>query len=144
MTVDIVSVTLFLLQSTVEQNSVGPVLLANALPRLISHPIQHVPSTPVSSCRSESSPLSTQSTPSIVPAPMGVTTSNAPGPPSAPTTLPRVMSQPVLVDGAEVKTVHSAHTQPLTIDTNNTGPVIEGPPTPTHSEIPDCTKSESC
>lgn len=31
-----------------EQNStMGPVLLANALPRLISHPI-HVPSTPVS------------------------------------------------------------------------------------------------
>lgn len=138
--------------SATEQNSIGPVLLANALPRLISHPIQHIPSTPTSTCRPESSPLANpQSTPSMVPAPSCVTTSNAPGPPG----LPRIMSQSTPTDSVEAKTLHSALLmtrqssgecaavqQPLTVDTNHTGQVIEGPPTPTHSEIPECAKGK--
>lgn len=32
------------------------------------------------------------------------------------------------------------HTQLLSVDTNHSGPVNDGPPTPTHSETPDCAK----
>ncbi|KAB0804381.1 hypothetical protein PPYR_01351 [Photinus pyralis] len=138
-----------------EQGSVGPVLLANALPRLVSHPLQ-VPSTPTQTSRPEASPLASVSTPVMVPPPSSVTTSNAPGPPVSLTTLPRNLSQvPTTPDANEVKTlqtVHnvlvmtrqtsgeSAHIHPLTVDTNHNGPMGEGPPTPTHSETPDCAK----
>ncbi|KAF5300978.1 hypothetical protein FQR65_LT09022 [Abscondita terminalis] len=141
--------------SNMDQNSVGPVLLANALPRLVSHPIQ-VPSTPTPTSRPEASPLANVSTPVMVPPPSSVTTSNAPGPPVALTTLPRNLSQvpttPESSEGKTLQTIHnvlvmtrqtsgeSAHTHPLTVDTNHNGPMGEGPPTPTHSETADCTK----
>lgn len=128
-------------QSANEQNTMGPVLLANALPRLISHPI-HVPSTPVG--RPEASP---QSTPTLMPVPATITTSNAPGPPTSLAALPRIMSQPTPSDNIE-KNSHglqrpgdsAVHTS-LSIDTNHSGTVVEGPPTPTHSETPDCAKA---
>ncbi|KAJ8962934.1 hypothetical protein NQ314_005651 [Rhamnusium bicolor] len=128
-------------QPTNEQNTMGPVLLANALPRLISHPI-HVPSTPVG--RPEASP---QSTPSVMPVTSTITTSNAPGPPSTLATLPRMMSQTTPTDNAD-KNLHglqrpgdsAVHTS-LSVDTNHSGTVVEGPPTPTHSETPDCVKA---
>ncbi|XP_068892349.1 WW domain-containing adapter protein with coiled-coil homolog isoform X2 [Tenebrio molitor] len=132
-------------QQTAEQNTLGPVLLANALPRLISHPI-HMPSTPG---RSESSP---QSTPSMMPVPTTVTISNTPGPPTSLGSLPRIMSQTTPTDnsdknshgsiGLQRQTVSgdsAVHTS-LSVDTNHTGTVVEGPPTPTHSETPDCSK----
>ncbi|KAJ8966597.1 hypothetical protein NQ317_015428 [Molorchus minor] len=127
-------------QQTNEQNTMGPVLLANALPRLISHPI-HVPSTPIT--RPEASP---QSTASVMPVTSTITTSNAPGPPSNLTALPRIMSQTTPTDNAD-KNLHglqrpgdsAVHTS-LSVDTNHTGTVVEGPPTPTHSETSDCIK----
>lgn len=138
-----------------EQGAVGPVLLANALPRLVSHPIQ-LPSTPTTANRPEASP---QSTPVMVPPPSSVTISNAPGPPTCSlTTLPRSLSQlPTTTESNDVfkplQTIHnvlvmsrqttaseSAHNQHLAVDTNHNGPMGEGPPTPTHSETPDCTK----
>ncbi|KAK9730131.1 WW domain [Popillia japonica] len=190
-----------------EQN--GPVLLANALPRLISHPITHVPpgtptSAAASSTRPESSPLASNSqtqscsTPTtMMPTAASITTSNTPGPPpmlpgiasvssasavtaaaavthlsSAPTLLTTactsVASGGVVVGGVEtpiscvidpkLQTMHSTlmlnrqqvvpgdssgsgvHTQLLSVDTNHSGPVNDGPPTPTHSETPDCAK----
>ncbi|XP_008190890.1 WW domain-containing adapter protein with coiled-coil homolog [Tribolium castaneum] len=132
-------------QQTAEPNTLGPVLLANALPRLISHPI-HMPSTPG---RPESSP---QSTPSMMPVPTTVTISNTPGPPTSLGSLPRIMSQTTPTDnsdknshgsiGLQRQTVSgdsAVHTS-LSVDTNHTGTVVEGPPTPTHSETPDCSK----
>lgn len=128
--------------SNVEQNPVGPVLLATALPRLISHPM-HLPSTP-NSTQPESSPLANQqSTPSMVPPPTTVTTSNAPGPPINHNTH-LVSSSPIENDNKlHRQSSHldgSVHSQPLTVETNHTGAVPEGPPTPTHSETPDCAK----
>lgn len=95
----------------VEQAVTGPVLLANALPRLSSHP------------------TTTSSTATTLPAQlMGAVSllgaaspgdlsqaggSNAPGPPDA-------------------------KKSPLTVDTSQAGG--EGPPTPTHSEVPECSK----
>ncbi|KAJ8951320.1 hypothetical protein NQ318_008224 [Aromia moschata] len=110
-------------QPTNEQNAMGPVLLANALPRLISHPI-HVPSTPVT--RPEASPQSTPA--SMLPAPSAVTTSNAPGPPSALASLPRIMSQPTAPADNADKNLHglqrpgdsAVHTS-LSVDTNHSG-----------------------
>ncbi|XP_049818689.1 WW domain-containing adapter protein with coiled-coil homolog isoform X2 [Aethina tumida] len=135
-------------QSASEQQpvTVGPVLLANALPRLISHPL---PS------KNEASP---QTTPQLAP----VTTCNAPGPPP-PGALPRLMSQPGqdataqsagagsgassgsiddknLLHGLSRPGDNSAVHTCLSVDTNHTGIVVEGPPTPTHSETPDCAK----
>lgn len=135
-------------QQTVEQNTLGPVLLANALPRLISHPV-HMPSTPGG--RSESSP---QSTPSMLPVPTPVTISNAPGPPTSLGTLARIMTQTAPTDSNADKNSHGSislqrqtvvtgdsvvHTS-LSVDINHTGTIVDGPPTPTHSETPDCTK----
>ncbi|KAL3275466.1 hypothetical protein HHI36_020226 [Cryptolaemus montrouzieri] len=134
---------------------VGPVLLATALPRLISHPI-YVPPTPG---RSDTSP---QSTPSMMPVPSAVTAANAPGPPT-PGALPRIPSQTTAIEGQNVqnvdKNVHSSVSSlqrpppvstgdssavltTLSVDTSNhTGTVVEGPPTPTHSETADCNKA---
>lgn len=138
---------------TVEQPMMGPVLLGAALPRLISHP--HIPTTPTTSLQMESSPsVNPQSTPSMVPPPACVTTSNAPGPPVA-TTLAQLAGS---LDASEPKSlqgIHNSlisrqmgssdgtgHAQPLTVDTNHTGALVEGPPTPTHSETVDCAKGE--
>ncbi|XP_071054851.1 WW domain-containing adapter protein with coiled-coil homolog isoform X2 [Onthophagus taurus] len=132
-------------QIPVDQNSHGPVLLANALPRLISHPI-HLPSTPTTT-RPESSPLGNpQSTPSMMPTTSSsVTTANTPGPPTA---MQESQSDPkiqtihsnIIMNRQVVAGDNSVHTQLLTVDTNHSGPVIEGPPTPTHSESSDCAK----
>lgn len=95
-----------------EHATMGPVLLANALPRLISHPI-HLPSC---------SPQSTASAPSTPGGAMG----RLGGP-----------------DGGPDKNSHSAvHSNSLSVDTNHSVTVAEGPPTPTHSETPDCAKGE--
>lgn len=135
------------MQAASTETSMGPVLLATALPRLISHP--HLPSTPNASNQPESSPLlNPQSTPSMVPPPACVTTSNAPGPPLG-THLSQISNQ---TDVNDPKTLHTSillprqlsssadNTQPLSVETNHSGPVIEGPPTPTHSETLDCAK----
>lgn len=133
----------------VDQNSHGPVLLANALPRLISHPI-HLPSTPTTA-RPEMSPLANpQSTPSMLPAALSITTANTPGPPvthlasaSAEVNDPKIqtMHSTLIMNRQVVAGDNSVHTQLLTVDTNS-GPVNEGPPTPTHSETPDCAKGK--
>lgn len=122
---------------------VGPVLLANALPRLISHPIQHIAQTPRPTPTAEASPQegpptgsgSTPSSQTQVPQ-----TSNAPGPPRLPDgvlcEVKAGLPRPVPLGE---NPVHTA----LTIDTNNhSGVLVEGPPTPTHSETPDCTKGK--
>lgn len=90
-----------------------------------------------------------------------VTTSNAPGPPitsnlsTLGATLPRIMSQPSTTTATPADNVvdknnlhgsqrvgdNAVHIT-LTVDTNHSGPVIEGPPTPTHSETADCAKGE--
>lgn len=114
--------------------AMGPVLLATALPRLISHP--HIPTTPTT-IQPESSPLNNpQSTPSMVPPPACVTTSNAPGPPHGPEGSTLLLGRPV------VSGDNGVHSQPLAVDTNHLGPPVEGPPTPTHSEIVDCSKGK--
>lgn len=135
---------------------VGPVLLATALPRLISHPI-YMPPTPG---RGETSP---QTTPCMTPVPATVTVSNTPGPPTT-TVLPRIPSQtPCSTDVGmnvdknvltcsvsnlqrpSVSTVDnsSAVLTSLSVDTSNhSGIAVEGPPTPTHSENADCIKGE--
>lgn len=125
----------------IETNATGPVLLATALPRLISHPL-HVPSTPNSS-QPESSPA--QSTPSMVPPPASVTTSNAPGPPVTLNThlSTAISSSPIDNSNSLQLSRQVSHTDipvPLSVDTNHMGPLPEGPPTPTHSETPDCAK----
>lgn len=105
--------------------------------------------------RPEASPQSTPNVISITPS--TVTTANTPGPPITSTlaTLPRIISQPSNSsttttqsdNGADKSNIHGSqrvgdgavHTT-LSVDTNHSGPVIEGPPTPTHSETADCTK----
>lgn len=130
---------------TMDPNAIGPVLLATALPRLISHPL-HLPSTPNSN-QPETSPANNpQSTPSMVPPPASVTTSNAPGPPITPLNahLSTISTSSPIDNSNNLQlTRQGSHTEvpvPLSVDTNNMGPVTEGPPTPTHSETPDCAK----
>lgn len=108
---------------------------------------------PTMANRLEASPLGGSSAPSMVPPPVGIPTSNSPGPPSA---LPRHMSQMPVVDvvgdgkpplqrQSSTTTSDGSHNhvqQPLAVDTNHNGPVGEGPPTPTHSETPDCAKGK--
>ncbi|CAG9854105.1 unnamed protein product [Phyllotreta striolata] len=133
-------------QTNDQPSTVGPVLLANALPKLASHPI-HVPSTPV--VRTEASPQNT-------PVASAITISNSPGPPNASMSLtasmasiPRMMSQSMMTSDSnssekilQRSVGDSAVLATLTVDTNNhSGSVVEGPPTPTHSETPDCAKA---
>lgn len=139
-----------------EQNTqLGPVLLANALPKLISHPtIQHSSGTTGrggGGTTADSSPKC--STPSILPIVNTITTSNAPGPPLGllPTALSRISASNVAdsndknLHGLQRNVGDSAvHTISLSVDTNHSGTVCtDGPPTPTHSEIPECVKG-SC
>lgn len=144
-------------QGVQEQSApVGPVLLATALPRLISHPI-YMPPTPA---RGETSP---QTTPSMVPVPTTITVSNTPGPPvvGGLPILPRIPSQTPCLDNQNIEknvlssvsnlqrppvsTIdNSAVLTSLSVDTSNhSGTVVEGPPTPTHSENADCIKAVS-
>lgn len=148
---------------------VGPVLLANALPRLLSHPIH---STTPGGQRSESSPQncvgSVGGGSSVGGGVMAniVTTANAPGPPpNTLSSLNRIQSQTNTITTSSIITTttdnvdklhllhgnvnhlqrpsvtgdSAVHTS-LSVDTNHAGTVVEGPPTPTHSEIPDCSK----
>ncbi|CAH1101960.1 unnamed protein product [Psylliodes chrysocephalus] len=136
--------------------AVGPVLLANALPKLTSHPI-HVPST---LAISRSDHVLSLSSPQNTPAPSTMTVSNASCLPIAmtmmtmttmTTSLPRMMSQSSSDNSSSDKCLHvlqragvgdSSVLTTLTVDTNNhSGSVVEGPPTPTHSETPDCAKA---
>lgn len=126
-----------------EQQPVGPVLLSAALPKLMQ---QHV------------GPVMGDSTPGQVAA-IPVTAPNAPGPPIG-GPLPRMISHSPMIDekGTQQLVVHSqsqsmglhrtgtihadsaVHSQ-LSVDTSNhSGTIVEGPPTPTHSESADCTK----
>ncbi|XP_072400158.1 WW domain-containing adapter protein with coiled-coil [Diabrotica undecimpunctata] len=136
-------------QAPDQTNTIGPVLLANALPKLISHPI-HIPSNPI--VRTELSPQNT-------PVPSTVTISNTPGPPvslTMTTSLPRMVSQstptsensekgvlqrPPIMTTTVANIGDSAVLTTLSVDTNHSGSVVEGPPTPTHSETPDCAKA---
>ncbi|XP_056638985.1 WW domain-containing adapter protein with coiled-coil homolog [Diorhabda sublineata] len=133
-----------------QSTTVGPVLLANALPKLISHPI-HIPSTPLG--RTELSPQHT-------PIPSTLAISNTPGPPvtlGLTTSLPRMVSQSTSTSESTEKVLQGGQQRPitstavtsgdtgvltsLTVDINHSGSVVEGPPTPTHSETPDCAKA---
>ncbi|XP_066157046.1 WW domain-containing adapter protein with coiled-coil homolog [Euwallacea fornicatus] len=98
----------------VEQPVVGPVLLANALPRLSSHPSTTPTATPTLTTPPSllmSSP--TQNAPGALPQGLA----NAPGPPDVKKTMDL-----------------------LTIDTTQAAMTSDGPPTPTHSEVPECSK----
>ncbi|KAG5894380.1 hypothetical protein JTB14_015657 [Gonioctena quinquepunctata] len=101
-------------QPTTEQNTqLGPVLLANALPKLISHPI-HV-SSAASVVRTEAL-MSLQA--------------------SAPVSENAEKNLQALQRSGD-SAVHTT----LSVDTNHSGTVAEGPPTPTHSETADCAKA---
>ncbi|CAH1170012.1 unnamed protein product [Phaedon cochleariae] len=130
-----------------QAHAMGPVLLANALPKLISHPI-HVPTTPV-----VSSAYHQEAPPQNAPAALPVTISNTPGPPgsAAPAQLQRAAPQTVADGGGADKRAGDHHPQqlptlaavaaPLTVDTGDQAVATEGPPTPTHSETADCAKA---
>lgn len=106
----------------------GPVILATSLPRLASQP------------------------PAMVPPPQtSIPTCNAPGPPVSLASLPRLLSQisaSKTLEQVDQKAVQAIQTaalllssrsmEPLKVDTSNTTPLGEGPPTPTHSESQDC------
>lgn len=124
----------------------GPVLLANALPRLSSHPPTTSTATPthVTPPSLLSAPGLLSATPSLLGNALGTgpvagspphnvimasqqSGTNAPGPP-----LGRMLSG----EGDGKKS------EPLTIDTSQTALSGDGPPTPTHSEVPDCAKGK--
>lgn len=133
----------------VEQPVMGPVLLANALPRLSSHPTSTPSATPLLTqsqpnllttptllsaapslhCNALGTPTIAVSPPQNVPIVSQQSGTNAPGPP-----LGLGQSRLGSLDGESKKT------EPLTIDTNQAGVGGDGPPTPTHSEVPDCAK----
>ncbi|CAG9770400.1 unnamed protein product [Ceutorhynchus assimilis] len=116
----------------VEQPVMGPVLLANALPRLSSHPTSTPSATPILL-----TPPSLLSTPSLftMASPLINTTSMSSG---SPTQIVYMASQgSINAPGppqGEIKKPES-----LTIDTSQ-AMSVDGPPTPTHSEVPDCAK----
>ncbi|XP_050300712.1 WW domain-containing adapter protein with coiled-coil homolog isoform X2 [Anthonomus grandis grandis] len=117
----------------VEQPVMGPVLLANALPRLSSH---QPPSTSAASAAptlATPPPLLSGATPTVVsgtsPPPMSTsqtaaTTSGAPC--------------PLLSSSVSLSTATTDKPEPLTVDTSQTTMGGDGPPTPTHSEGPEC------
>ncbi|CAH0548079.1 unnamed protein product [Brassicogethes aeneus] len=101
-------------------SAVGPVLLANALPRLASHPL---------SADQDGG---------------GGGSANAPGPPSSLGGRLHDASGSSAAAAADKNSIlrsgdSAVHTS-LSVDTNHSGTVNEGPPTPTHSETPDCAK----
>ncbi|XP_017779801.1 PREDICTED: WW domain-containing adapter protein with coiled-coil isoform X2 [Nicrophorus vespilloides] len=143
-----------------QENSHGPVLLANALPRLISHP--QTP-TAISSRQTTDSSPALQSTPSHVTPAASVTTCNAPGPPmntnSSASAIASSAIASIASDSSDAKGIQTFVRQIgdnsmqqqslaslLTVDTNHasiaggTMMIPDGPPTPTHSETPDCAK----
>lgn len=116
-------------------SSVNTVLLANALPRLASHPIA---TTAAASFSPTSSSLSISSSAP----PTAVTTSNVPGPP--PTNL-RVITQTKISESGDTLSPQKptvvapiqSNLTPLQVDTTMGSNAGEGPPTPTHSETQD-------
>lgn len=116
--------------------SAAPVLLANALPRLASHPIA---ATATASFSPTSSSLSiTSSAP-----PTAVTTSNVPGPPANLRVLTQAkISEQIDASSPQKPPVVTPPVQtilpPLQVDTTMAPAAAgEGPPTPTHSETLD-------
>lgn len=113
------------------------VLLANALPRLASHPI-------VTSATTSFSPTSSSLSVSSNAPPTAVTTSNVPGPPVGNL---RVITQTKITEQSDVaspqkqsvvQTPVQSSLPPLQVDTTMAAAVTgEGPPTPTHSETQD-------
>lgn len=98
----------------VEQAVTGPVLLANALPRLSSHPTTgSTTATALPAQLIGAPPLLGAASPGDLSQAGG---SNAPGPPDA-------KKSPLTVDTSQATTLGG-----------------EGPPTPTHSEVPECSK----
>lgn len=117
-------------------STVAPVLLANALPRLASHPIA---ATATASFSPTTSSLSiTSSAP-----PTAVTTSNVPGPPANLRVLTQAkISEQVDASSPQKPPVVTPPVQtilpPLQVDTTMAPAAAgEGPPTPTHSETLD-------
>ncbi|XP_060534991.1 WW domain-containing adapter protein with coiled-coil homolog [Cylas formicarius] len=122
----------------VEQPVAGPVLLANALPRLVSHPAtvavlpQATPPAmlPIAATVKVATPtLCVASPPQPQPA------SNTPCPPSQGAIPGISVALSRLISNEDPKKVEA-----LTVDTNHSGAVGDGPPTPTHSEVLDCAK----
>lgn len=118
-----------------ELHTSQPVLLATALPRL-----QQACTTTVAA-----SPSLDHLVPSMVPPPIGGAPScNTPGPPlqsASITALPRLMAQPKSLDGDANgerdpgKALQMLGQRSASVDADH---VNDGPPTPTHSETPDC------
>lgn len=135
--------------STTIEPTPGPVLLATALPRLISH--SNITTPPTNVCQADSSPLnSSQNIPSNVLPPSSCVSSNSPGPPGnfsqihvGPDTNDS-KSAPVTRQIQGITNDKIGHVQVLNIDTNHIGPLVEGPPTPTHSEAIESTKGKDC
>lgn len=119
----------------VEQPVIGPVLLANALPRLSSHPT----TTPIgllatsAPSHSAGNALATSGV-GVSPPPQNATITSQPGAANAPG--PPGSSRLCPADGDCKKA------EPLCVDTsqNGGGVACDGPPTPTHSEVPECSK----
>nr|AEE63275.1 unknown [Dendroctonus ponderosae] len=122
----------------VEQPVMGPVLLANALPRLSSHPATTSSSTPTlvtppslltAAGLLSAAPTLLNSPPQslLVCSQQGGT--NAPGP-------------PLSASQSRIE-VDSKKSDSLIVDTSQSGMGGEGPPTPTHSEVPDCSKVQA-
>lgn len=115
-------------------SSLSNVLLANALPRLTSHPIPAASFSPTSS----SLTISTNAPPTAV------TTSNVPGPPP---NLRAITQTKVTAEQCDASSPQKQSTvqvpvqsnlPPLQVDTTITSASVgEGPPTPTHSETQD-------
>lgn len=117
--------------------AVTNVLLANALPRLASHPI-------ATTAPSNYSPTSSSLPISSNAPPTAVTTSNVPGPPIGNLrviTQTKITEQRDALSPQKQSTIQTPVIQsnvPLQVDTTMAGFVGgEGPPTPTHSETQD-------
>ncbi|KAK6628676.1 hypothetical protein RUM43_002491 [Polyplax serrata] len=118
-------------------STLSSVLLANALPRLASHPI-------VSAVATSFSPTSSTLSISSNAPPTAVTTSNVPGPPVGNL---RVITQTKISEQCDlsspqkqsaVQTSVQSNLPPLQVDATLAAAVAgEGPPTPTHSETQD-------
>ncbi|KAF7270770.1 hypothetical protein GWI33_016276 [Rhynchophorus ferrugineus] len=134
----------------VEQPVMGPVLLANALPRLSSHPTSTPSATPT--LIAQPNLLTTTTMPTLLttahPSVVGSALATGVSPPQ---NVP-IASQsggsntPGLSLGAGQSRLAGLDgdckkAEPLSIDTSQaSGGAGDGPPTPTHSEVPDCSK----
>lgn len=123
--------------ATATSEDVHTINLATALPRLQQ--------TPNMTATSVSASPSLEHPPSMVPPPAGGAPScNTPGPPlqsASVTALPRLMAQPKSLDvdangeRDPGKTLQMLGQRSASVDGDH---ITDGPPTPTHSETPDC------